>query len=96
MTCSFDFVIPVDPIGLLSMVRQIVEQHGGTVTGELPDVSVKFPTVIGELRGDCRLVGDSTVNITVTKKPFLVSCEMARERLANYLSEAVKLYNQQT
>ena len=96
MTCSFDFSIPVDPTGLLTIVKEIIEQHGGTVTGELPDVSVKFPTVIGELRGDCRLVGDSTVNIIITKKPLLVSCATAREKLAYYLSEAVKLYNQQT
>ena len=96
MACSYNFVIPVDPIGLMQIVKHMIEQHGGTVIGELPGVSVKIPTVIGEVRGDCRLIGDATVNITVTKKPFFVTCEMARERLAYYISEAVKLYNQQS
>jgi hypothetical protein len=93
---SYNFDIPVDPIALMQMVKDLVEQNGGIVTGEIPNVSVRFPTVVGEVGGNCRLVKGSVVNIEVTKKPDLVPNTMVREKLVFYVTEAVKLYAQQT
>jgi hypothetical protein len=93
---SYNFDIPVDPIALMKMVKDLVEQNGGIVTGEVPNVSVRFPTVVGEVGGNCRLVKGSVVNIEVTKKPDLVPNSMVREKLVFYITEAVKLYAQQT
>jgi hypothetical protein len=95
MACRYKFDIPVDPIALMQLVQKIIEEHGGSVSGEPPEVSVKIPTLVGEVSGKCRLVSESSVDITITRKPFFVTCEMVRERLAYYLSEAVTLYNQQ-
>jgi hypothetical protein len=92
---SYNFDIPVDPIALMKMVKGLVEQNGGVVTGEIPNVSVRFPTVVGEVGGSCRLVRGSVVNIEVTKKPDLVPNSMVREKLVYYVTEAVKLYAQQ-
>ncbi len=93
---SYNFDIPVDPIALMKMVKELVEQNGGIVTGEIPNVSVTFPTVVGEVGGNCRLVNKSVVNIEVTKKPTVVSNTMVREKLVFYVTEAVKLYAQQS
>jgi hypothetical protein len=92
---SYNFDIPVDPIALMQMVKELVEQNGGIVTGEIPNVSVTFPTVVGDVGGNCRLVTKSVVNIEVTKKPPVVSNTMVREKLVYYVTEAVKLYAQQ-
>ena len=95
MMCSFNFEVPVDPIGLMHMTRQMIEQNGGIVTGEISNFSVKIPTVIGEVGGNIRHAGGSVVNIEITKMPMLVPCALAREKLAFYITEAVKMYVQQ-
>jgi len=96
MPCSYNFNIPVDPIELMKMVRGLVLQNGGVVIGEIPNVHVTFPTAIGPVGGSCRLVEGNVVNIEVTKKPEIVTCAMVREKLVYYITEAVKLYTQQT
>jgi hypothetical protein len=96
MICSYNFEIPVDPIALMKMVKQVVVQSGGFVEGEIPNVSVRFTTVIGDVAGKCRLVEGSIVNIEVTQKPDVVTCTMVREKLVYYITEAVKMYSQQT
>ena len=93
---SYNFDIPVDPIALMTMVKELVEQNGGVVCGQIPNVTVRFPTVVGEVGGNCRLVTASVVNIEVTKKPDVVSNSMVREKLIFYITEAVKLYAQQS
>lgn len=96
MACTFTFDLPVDPLALLPIVRKEIEQNGGVVTGEIPNLSVQVPTVAGELRGNCALIKPMVVKIEITKKPEIVSCNMAREKLVEYLTEAVKTYVHQT
>ena len=96
MTCSYNFEIPVDPIALMRMARQMIEQNGGIVTGEPHNFSVRIPTVIGEVGGNFRHVGGSVVNIEITKMPAFVTCAMAREKIAFYITEAVKTYVRQS
>ena len=45
--CNYNFEIPVDPIGLMTMVRQMIIENGGAVTGQIPNVAVTFPTPMG-------------------------------------------------
>ncbi len=96
MACSFNFVLPVDPSGLMQMVKQVVEKEGGVVSGEIPNITISMPTILGQVTGSCRYLGDSAVNITVTQLPSVVSCSMAREQLVYFITEAVKMYVQQS
>lgn len=93
--CNYNFELPVEPIPLMEMVRQMIIKNGGTVTGEIPDVSVTFPTPMGPVAGSCRIVSGNTVNLTVTKKPEVLTCAMVRDRLVALIVEAVRLYSQQ-
>ena len=79
----------------MEMVRQTVIENGGTVTGQIPNVTVTFPTPMGQVAGSCRIVADSTVNLTVTKKPEVLTCAMVRERLVALIVEAVRIYSLQ-
>ncbi len=81
MLCSFKFDIPVDPIPLMEMVRQMIVESGGTVTGKVPDVSILVPTALGPVEGSCRLISKSVVNIQVDRMPEFVSCNAVREKL---------------
>lgn len=94
--CNYNFELPVEPIPLMEMVRQMVIKNGGTVTGEIPDVTVTFPTPMGQVAGKCRLVSGYTVNLTVTKKPEVLTCAMVRERLVALIIEAVRVYSLQS
>jgi hypothetical protein len=94
--CNYNFELPVEPIPLLAMVRQMVIDNGGTVAGEIPNVTVTFPTPMGQVAGSCRIVSGNTVNLTVTKKPEVFTCAMVRDRLVTLIIEAVRLYSQQT
>ena len=93
--CSYNFELPVDPIPLMAMVKQMIEANGGIVTGQIPNVAVTIPTPVGQVAGNCRLVGNSTVQLAVTKKPDFLTCTMVRDRLVGYITEAVKMYAQQ-
>lgn len=94
--CNYNFQLPVDPMTLFQMFRQQIVDNGGVVTGELPNVLVSVPTQVGRVEGKCQLVGEALVNIQITKKPDLVTCNMVRDNLVAYLSEAVKTYSRQT
>jgi hypothetical protein len=78
------------------MVREMVVNNGGTVTGEIPNVTVTFPTPMGPVAGSCRIVSGNTVNLTVTKKPDVFTCAMVRERLVALIIEAVRVYSLQS
>lgn len=94
--CNYNFELPVEPIPLLEMVRQMVIANGGTVSGEIPNVTVTFPTPMGQVAGSCRIVSGNTVNLTVTKKPEVFTCAMVRDRLVTLIIEAVRLYSLQS
>jgi hypothetical protein len=94
--CSYNFELPVDPMALLGMVARMITENGGHITGEVPNVSMSMPTAIGQVEGTCRLVSGSVVNLTVTKKPEILSCAMVRDKLVFYITEAVKLYAAQS
>ncbi len=91
--CNYNFQLPVDPTALLQMFRQEIINNGGIVKGELPNVHVSVPTQVGRVEGECRLVNEATVNIKITKKPDIVSCNMVRDTLIGYLTEAIKTYS---
>ncbi len=93
--CNYNFDLPVDPMVLIPIVKQKIEENGGVVTGEVPSVSVTIPTVIGEVGANARLVGPTVVYIEVTKMPPMVTCAQVREKLVEYLTEALKTYQRQ-
>ena len=94
--CNYNFQLPVDPGILFQTFRQQIVDNGGVVTGEFPTVTVSVPTQVGRVEGKCHLVGDAMVNIQITKKPDLVTCNMVRDNLVAYLTVAVKACAEQT
>lgn len=90
--CNFNFNLPVEPAPLLAMVARKVEEYGGVVKGDAPNISISIPSQVGRLEGRCKAVGGNTVNIVVTKKPDVITCNMVRERLVFFITEAVKMY----
>ena len=91
--CNYNFEIPVDPIPLMEMVKKLILENGGAVTGEVPNLAVTIPTPVGVVAGKCKLVEGRVVNLHVTKKPEFMTCNMVRSKLVYYITEAVRLYS---
>lgn len=94
IVCQFNFVLPIEPQSLMKMTRQVIVENGGTVTGDLPLIKVTVPSPLGNIDAVCKLIADSTINIAVTRKPELVSCDVIRDKLVAYLKQGVKLQSQ--
>ncbi len=95
MTCRDDLEIPVDPHALVGFLRREIEQHKGTISGDLDGFAVSVPTPLGTVGGYGRLVGPTLVSIEVTKTPRGVSCAMVRAKLVHHLTEAVARFVRQ-
>lgn len=94
MLCQFNFELPVDPHLLMDMATQAIFENGGSVDGELPEMTISVPTPLGLVDGVCKLISDSTINVVVTNKPDLVSCDLIRNKLVEYLTLGVKMHVQ--
>jgi len=78
------------------MVRPMIVDAGGIVTGENTNLLFSIPTVVGQFDGACKVLEPTVVNLTVTNKPEIVSCKMIQKQLTVYITEAVKMYNKQS
>jgi len=94
--CSYNFKIPSDPVAIIDMVRPMIVDAGGIVTGENTNLLFSIPTVVGQFDGACKVLEPTVVNLTVTNKPEIVSCKMIQKQLTVYITEAVKMYNKQS
>jgi hypothetical protein len=95
MTCTYNFKIPSDPVGVIDMVRPMIVAAGGTVTGEIAATKFSVPTALGRFDGVCTVLDAEQVNIVVTEKPDLISCKVIRDQLTRYITQAVVMYRQQ-
>lgn len=88
--CNYNFNLPIDPAALYPTAQSAIIAHGGTTTVKGSKVIFSIPTPLGQIDGVCSVVEQSTLNITVTKKPDFVPCALIREKLVGYLTQAVK------
>lgn len=93
--CSFNFKIPGDPAAIMDMVRPLIVEGGGTVSGEGANVAFSIPTVVGRFNGVCTAVEPTLVNIAVHEKPDVISCKVIRDQLTKQITLAVRMYNAQ-
>jgi hypothetical protein len=96
LICKYNFELPIDPLALVEMARDVLIEHGGTIIGDLPNATILVPTHLGQFEGTCSLVSDSTLHIEVTRKPDLITCPMIREQLIIVIKEGVKRYTART
>jgi hypothetical protein len=49
--CNYNFDLPGAALPLLETMAHQVEEYGGVVTGELPEVAISIPTAVGRIEG---------------------------------------------
>ncbi len=94
--CSFNFKIPSDPVAIIDMVRPMIVDGGGTMSGASDNVTFSIPTILGRFDGVCTVVEPTLVNISVLDKPDVISCKVIRDQLTKYVTQAVVMYRDQT
>lgn len=94
--CSFNFKLPSDPAAIINMVRPMIVDGGGTMSGENDNVTFSIPTIVGRFDGVCTVLEPTLVNISVLDKPDIVSCKVIREQLTKYITQALVMYRDQS
>ncbi len=83
--CNFTVALTKPVAEILEKAKQTVESQNGTFTGDDKEgkfnISVFGNTVIGAYT-----VIDQNLNIDITEKPFLVSCNMIESFLTSKLN----------
>jgi hypothetical protein len=90
--CSFNFELPIEAISLMTMAIRAVEEQGGTTTSQDSGVWFSVPTPAGVVDGTYTVLAKRKINISVSNKPDAIPCSVIRDRLVDYLTEAVKIY----
>lgn len=94
--CSFNFKIPGDPVAIIDMLRPMIMDGGGEVSGDSSNALFSIPTVLGRFDGLCTVVDSTMVNIAVLDKPEIISCKVIRDQLTKVITQAVVMYRDRT
>lgn len=83
---QFTITYPGDKSQLLNKIRNTIGNKG-TLTGNEQQGSFEGDTPVGSFEGSYTIEGDS-ININITKKPFLVSTSMIKDEFEKALKKA--------
>ena len=82
--CDFSINFTGTPQDLISKAETAINDAGGAFTGNETAGSFSTPTPLGQIKGSYTITG-STINISITKKPMLLSCATIESQLRKYL-----------
>ena len=83
--CQFGIDFTGSAEDLVKRAKKEIEDHGGTFQGDASSgsFSVSVP-ILGKIEGAYTIKGQ-TINVTITKKPGLLSCGAIESQLKKYL-----------
>ncbi|MBC7383410.1 MAG: hypothetical protein H7296_10550 [Bacteroidia bacterium] len=84
--CSFSIEFNGDANSLITKVSEAINGAGGVFNGDTSSGNFSTPTPLGEIIGNYMLNDSSPIHITISKKPFLVSCKAIEGKLNDYLN----------
>jgi len=88
---SCNFIIPFSqsPEELITKARKGITATGGAFTGDVTSGDIVVPTPIGTIKGTYTIrnstINNSVIEITITDKPFFVSCSRIENELPKQL-----------
>lgn len=83
--CNFSIPFSTSADDLASMARTAITNAGGNFNGDSNGGNFDVSTPLGTIRGSYLIQGD-TINVSITSKPFLVSCSLIEKQLQGYFS----------
>jgi hypothetical protein len=86
--CNFSIPFNSSPETLAAKAQQAIMGAGGSFQGDSTAGNFGVSTPLGDIRGSYTIQG-SSIMITITNKPFLVSCGMIEKQLRGYFEAMV-------
>lgn len=83
--CNFSINFTGAATELISKAETAIDDAGGAFSGNETAGSFSTPTPLGQVKGSYTIAG-STISISITKRPLLVSCATIESQLRKYLS----------
>lgn len=82
--CNFSIDFTGSAANIITKAKQAIENAKGTFNGNESNGNFIINTPVGNVQGAYTITG-STMHVSVTDKPFFVSCDMIKEELKKRL-----------
>jgi hypothetical protein len=82
--CQFTFPITSTAESLVNRAQRAIEGAGGSFTGNSTEGNFKAQTPLGSIEGSYKVEGQQIL-LSVTKKPFLLSCSRIEKELSSVM-----------
>lgn len=82
--CLFVFPLQLPPEELLGQIKKLAEEYQGTLDGDEKSGRLAFQSLLGSIEGHYNIEGE-TLQLNITKKPFLVGCGTIQATIQEYL-----------
>jgi hypothetical protein len=86
--CNFSIPFNGSPEALSQKARQAITGAGGNYNGDTNGGTFEVSTPLGDIHGSY-VVQTPSIMVTITSKPFLVSCGMIEKQLKGYFDSLV-------
>lgn len=83
--CDFRIPYDGDASEIVELAQALIEREGGRFDADDSRAEFSIPTPLGPVEGSCRLPEPSTIGVTITRKPMLVSNRAIEERIVSAL-----------
>jgi hypothetical protein len=84
--CNFSIPFSTSAEALAEKARYAISNAGGNFLGDSNSGNFDVSTPLGTIRGNYLIQGD-TIHVSITSKPFLVSCGLIEKQLQGYFSQ---------
>ena len=74
--CNFSIPLSKDPVEILDKIKHEFEKQNGNFEGDANSGQFHISVFGNTISGNYLVKDNSTLDITITEKPFLISCSM--------------------
>ena len=85
MSCQFTINYPGPKDEIIAKLEKAIMGTGGSFNGDTTNGIFEGNTPVGDFSGSYTINGDM-VNVSIDKKPWLVSCGRIEDEINNYLN----------
>lgn len=82
--CNFNISFAQTAEELTARARKAISSGGGAFNGDATNGDFQMPTPVGAITGNYT-INNSVIEITITDKPFFISCKRIQEELQKQL-----------
>ena len=85
--CNFSISLSKDPVEILDKIKHEFEKQNGSFEGDATIGQFHISVFGNTISGNYLVKNNTTLDITITEKPFLVSCGMIESFLKSKIGQ---------